>query len=577
MRKLLIIVLATFLALSPVVVVHADPVQELQRQIDELTDLRRRSEEATVPLVQEVGNLQRQINSIRANINNINAEMDELEESIEEREENLGNTEEILRTRVIADYKSGRRFSPLRFILAPRDNSEEVAIMFFHQTLQRRNQAEIEEIVGDISQLTEDRITLEETRLRLTASQRTFNEQVAFFQGEIDGARAHQQQLAGQIAALSAQQQAIINERSGGGLTSGVGDVPHADDPFASIAFRDRAPANTFAVFSIGAYTHRNGMSQWGARARALAGQNFEEIIRAYYPNARLIRDYNRMDQILVDGHGWMSFEDNYLHGIHEIPINWPREVQKVQAIAARTYAVRRTAHGQRSICTTEACQVFRPGRRGGAWSEAVEYTRGWILVDDAGNPVQTQYAAVHGGWSNTSGWDTTDGQGGENWTNRAWEVQGNAPWFFKAWFRRGYASSGNSCGLEHPWLSQEQMSDILNARIVQQNPNGANTSRILPITINECAIGSMRGNPYSMSEMRANAERSGGAVTNISSVSTIQDNNTGNTTRVSFQTNRGEISMTGDEFKRIFNLRAPGHVRIPQSTFTHIQIEHRR
>jgi peptidoglycan hydrolase-like amidase len=31
--------------------------------------------------------------------------------------------------------------------------------------------------------------------------------------------------------------------------------------------------------------THRNGMSQYGARARAEQGQSAEYILKAYYPN----------------------------------------------------------------------------------------------------------------------------------------------------------------------------------------------------------------------------------------------------------------------------------------------------
>jgi len=35
---------------------------------------------------------------------------------------------------------------------------------------------------------------------------------------------------------------------------------------------------------------HGVGVCQWGARGRALAGQGYEEILRAYFPNARLVR-----------------------------------------------------------------------------------------------------------------------------------------------------------------------------------------------------------------------------------------------------------------------------------------------
>jgi hypothetical protein len=313
-------------------------------------------------------------------------------------------------------------------------------------------------------------------------------------------------------------------------------------------------------------------MSQYGAKARAEAGQSAEEILAAYYPGARLQKDYGAMGEIDVQGHGQMSFEDTYLQSIYEVPMSWPLETLKAQAVAARTYAIKYTSNGSRSICTTEACQVYKSGKKGGDWEKAVNETRGWVLVDDGGNPVSTQYASTHGGYSNTSGWDTTDGSGGDNWTNKAWEAKANSPWFYKAWWRNGYSSSGDNCGRESPWLSQEEMGDILNAYLVSKDPQGADTGRIQPTTINSCHIGGSGGNPYSMSELRDFAGKSGGAVTSISSVSTVHGNN-GQTSRVVFQTNRGEVSLSGDEFKKIFNLRAPGYLRIPQSTFASFDV----
>jgi hypothetical protein len=189
---------------------------------------------------------------------------------------------------------------------------------------------------------------------------------------------------------------------------------------------------------------------------------------------------------------------------------------------------------------------------------------------------VSTQYASTHGGYANTSGYDTTDGSGEGNWTDRAWEAKAGSPWFYKAWYRSGYSSSGDSCGREHPWLSQEEMADIVNSWIVRQNPNGADSGRIEPVTINSCKIGGSGGNPYSMEEMKNLAQNSGGAVTRIDNV-TVSHGNNGQTAQVKFATNRGEINISGSEFKQIFNLRAPGYLRIPQSSFASFNIEFKR
>ncbi len=47
-----------------------------------------------------------------------------------------------------------------------------------------------------------------------------------------------------------------------------------------------------------------------------------------------------------------------------------------------------------------------------------------------------------------------------------------------------------------------------------------------------------------------------------------------GYTVKVIFQTDKGQIELTGDEFKTAFNLRAPGYLAIPQRGFSFFNIE---
>lgn len=552
-----------------------DPVEELQQQIDELEKLRQLSREATTPLESELRNLEGRINNAQRGIESAKAQVNQLSADIEQREEDLAVQYLILSRRIAEQYKRSRSLSPLTLFFATNDAAKFTKDMAYRSSIEAQDNRLIESLGVEIEKLEADRAKLEEDQRRLAALQIQLDEQAKFFEGEIAKARDYQRQLTGQIAELSARQQAIINARSGTSITA-VGEVPQADDFNASLAFMAQAPSNSFAVFSFGAYTHRNGMSQYGARARAEEGQSVEDILKAYYPNATLKKDYSVPGNITVDGHGSMPFEDQYLHGIYEMPNSWHINALKAQAIAARTYAIRRTNGGQSSICTTEACQVFKNQRKGGAWEQAVNETRGWVLVDNGGNPVSTQYASTHGGYSNTSGWDTTDKSNSGEWTTRAWERKANSPWFYKAWYRQGYSSSGPNCGRAHPWLSQEEFADIINAWIVRKNPNGADTDRITPVTINDCRIGGSGGNPYSMGELRDRANQSGGAVTSISSVS-VSHNNQGQTASVRVNTNRGTLEIPGSEFKTTFNLRAPGYIAIPQSNFAFFNIEHKR
>ncbi|MBQ6449773.1 SpoIID/LytB domain-containing protein [bacterium] len=574
MRRLFVCLLLVgyILNLSSINVWAVDPVDELQTQIDELGKLKKMSEDATANLESEVKNIAARVASAQRQVANIKVQLKDLEASIQEREETQAEKTKLLESVVAKNYKASRQSSPLLVLLKPNQAHSSLLNALGMRRAQERNHEQITTIASEIATLQSDKVTLEQTSTRLVALEAQLSEQEKFFEHEITEAKKYQQVLGSKIEELSARQKEIINARSGTSITA-VGDVPAADDPKASIEWKASAPANHFAVFSFGAYTHRNGMSQYGAKARADAGQNVEEILAHYYPGTHLEKNYNEMDEINVQGYGRMSFEGQYLQSIYEMPGGWPLEALKAQAIAARTFAIRHTNNGNGSICTTEACQVYKNGKKGGAWEQAVNETRGWVLVDDSGNPVSTQYASTHGGYANTSGWDTTDGSGENNWSERAWETKAGSPWFYKAWWRSGYSSSGDSCGRESPWLSQEEMCDILNAYIVRSGGTNADIGRIQPITINSCHIGGSGGNPYSMEELKTFANQAGGAVTHIDGVSVSHGDN-GQTAQVRFETNRGTMTLSGSEFKQIFNLRAPGYLRIPQSSFASFNIE---
>jgi peptidoglycan hydrolase-like amidase len=553
----------------------ADSIKDLQKQIDELEELKKMSEEATEPLVQQVQDLNTRISNAQASMVKAKKQAEEVLKNINIREQDLANQYIIFTNRIANQYKRSRTFSPLLILFNQSDAAAMSKYLMYGATMQAQDNKIISHLSSEISQLEADKKQLEADQRALAAMEIQLSNQVAFFKKEINNAREYQKELEGKIAELSAKQQAIIAARSGKYTTS-VGEVPLADDFNASIGYKSKAPSNSFAAFSFGAYTHRNGMSQYGAKARAEKGQDVEEILEAYYPGTKLKKNYDAMDKIDVQGVGKIDFESHYLMGIYEMPSSWDLEALMAQAVAARTYAIRHTDNGKRSICTTEACQVFKNSPKGGSWEEAVKKTKNWVLVDGDGNPVSTQYASTHGGYTNTKGWDTTDGSGSGDWTTNAWEKIANSPWFYKAWYRNGYSKSGNSCGKKHPWLSEEEFADIINAWIVMKNPKGADTGRIQPITINDCSIGGQGGNPYSMKELKKLADKSGGSVTDVKGVK-VKHSSKGSTVEVEIDTNRGKIEIPGEVFKSTFNLRAPGYVRIPQSNFAFFNIEHKK
>jgi peptidoglycan hydrolase CwlO-like protein len=528
-----------------------DPVDDLQKQIDDLARMRKMSEDATKPLESEIKTLESRITNAQAGIVSAKKQSEELAKSIDEREQDMAVQYKILTKRIADSYKRERLVSPLLIFLSTGDAAQLTKDLMYRSSVQAQDNRLIQGMGVEIATLEADREKLESDQVRLAALQKQLDEQADYFRKEVEKAKDYQQELSGKIAALSARQQEILNSRSGSFTVSGDSEL--ADDYLASIqGFRESAPSGHFAVFSFGAYSHRNGMSQYGALGRAKSGQKYEEILKAYYPNASIKKDYNSMDQISVQGNGSGSFEDWYLMRIYEVPASWPKEVLKAQAIAARTFAIRYTDNGKKAICTTEACQVFKNSAKGGAWEEAVKETKGMVLVDGSGNPVSTQYASTHGGWTKTSGWDTTDGKGGSSLLEKSYEKIGGSPWLYKAWWREGYSKSGSTCGRQNPWMSPEEMADIVNAAIALKT-GGIDTSRILPTTTS-C----WGGNPYSRDELR-NLVKDHGGIDKATSVSV--ELGTGKTNKVTIN---GK-SFSGDEFCKAFNLRASGYMRIPQ------------
>jgi hypothetical protein len=106
-------------------------------------------------------------------------------------------------------------------------------------------------------------------------------------------------------------------------------------------------------------------------------------------------------------------------------------------------------------------------------------------------------------------------------------------------------------------------MSDIVNAALVYVN-NG-DTSGLFPSDIQSCWGGG--GNPWSKEKMAEEAGKYGGAVTQISNVR-VEHSRDGYTNRIIFNTNRGEVVVSGAQFVKAFNLRAPGALNIKSGLF---------
>lgn len=524
-------------------------IAELQREYDSRKDAHEKNKS-------DLASYKKQLQSISQKLVDLNQKLKLNEKELAAKEIDLGVQEELLSSRLREMYKRGREFTVLTILFS----SKSVADLNQGLALRRSTATQDWQIITTVSRKIEalktEKETLKKNQTSLSSLKVIVDSQTKFLAGEVEKTESF-------FSQIKAKQSELLALKAGGFSTS-VGDVPPADDP-ASRPDYNPGFSPAFAAFSFGA-PHRKGMSQYGAYGRAKAGQSAEEILRAYYGGVELKKDYSTSINIRVTGYGTVDIE-TYVKRIYEVPSSWGDnggfEALKAQAVAARSYALAYTNNGSGSICATESCQVYKPSNKGGKWEEAVNATRGWVLVA-GGQPFSAWYASTAGGYTfsysdnghSTPGlWDTPSGRSG--WTSEAYEKVSGSPWFYKAWYRtRGNVTYGRS----HPWLTMEEFTDIINALLIYKG----NSSDVTHLSFLDSGV----SDTWSMSKVKEEAGKYGGPVTSISGNPEIVYSNDGYTANVSFETNKGRKEFTGEEFKYVFNLRAPGAIGIKSSLF---------
>lgn len=449
--------------------------------------------------------------------------------------------------------------------LSASDAAEAFREIAFRQKAASQDIKTMEGYAEDIIALRRDKETLEGNKTSLASLQKQVDQRAEFLAGEVEKVESY-------LTELSSRQQSLLAARSGSfnvSAGSSISAIPCSGRPGSDKYCHPGS--NFYAAFSFGAWTHRKGMSQFGAWGRAKSGQSHEAILSHYYPGSSLQIRGDLPSTISTD-QGVKAFEENYLYGIAEMPSDWTDNglaALKAQAIAARTYALYYVGWpgGARTICTTQSCQVYLSSKGGNPpseWKQAVDATRGMVLLDGGGSPVGAFYSSTPGGYLLTSGWDTTDGGGGDLF-GKAYDNISGSPWFYSGWYSQSYTASSAKCGKGSPWLTNDEMADILNAYIVLKNTND---ERIIPETINSCPINGGSGNPYSKEELKNRASQFETPVTSVSGVSSATIGGDGKTQSMTFSTNRGSISVDGGSFKTAFNLRAPGYIALRSAMF---------
>lgn len=518
-------------------------IKQIQNEIDSLSPAQEKNKK-------DLAGLNKQLSDLNFKISKLTSDLKKLESQITGREEDLAYTKEIFQEKARNHYTFLRLYDPITPFVFSDNAAGAFREISFRQKAADSDRETLEKYGNDLISLKNDKDSLVKNKASLSSLQSQVSEKQKFLAGEVAKVDSY-------LSTLSSKQNELAAAKAGGFQTS-IGDTPPTLEPCSgpqgSSAFCDPGFRPAFAAFSFGA-PHRTGMSQYGAYGRSKSGQSAETILSAYYQGASLNKNYSEPANITVTGYGSISFEDNYLLGIYEVPESWGDsggfEALKAQAVAARSYALSYTNNGSKPICTSESCQVYKPQLKSGKWKEAVKATRGWVMTK-GGSAATTYFSASTGGYTISQwGWTGIKDASG-SWPDTAYEKISGSPWFYKGWYK---SRGGVSCGRSSPWLKSEEMADILNARFVLDG-NGGDVGRVSPV--GTC----WGGNPYSQAELAGI-----GGFTSVSGVSVVYSND-GSTQSVTFQTNKGSVNYTGAKFKEAFNLRAPGYIGIKSSLY---------
>lgn len=539
--------------------VHADELSDIEKKLSDLKHALEMSIAATTPLEKNLGKLEANLAEIRAKITVIEKEVVLKEQQVAEGEKLFMVAQDLLSQKVRQIYISSAQFKSSGLSLVLTQNFAEGLRQFGYQrAIIESDRDTIVKLVLYIKDLEGKKKQLEGEKVRLAKIKEETDIQATFLQKEITGAKKYQVQISTQIAQLSARQNELLAQKFASlNLPTSLGGGPLycTDDRKLDPGF-----GNAFAFFTYG-IPHRVGMNQYGAYGRAKAGQNYKDILRAYYEGINFEKKDPNM-KIKVQGYGEKSLED-YTLRIYEMPESWPLEALKAQAVAARSYALSYTNNGANEICTTQACQVFKPDPKGGDWEKAVRETSGEVMTA-GGEVVKAWYASTFGGYSFTSGdvWGSD-----RSFTKRMRDTSGDVGSFSdlesRAYDRESpcfYAAQGfrNEYG-KSAWLKNEEVADIVNVLLLAKKDS----------SVQKHLSQVDRSNPdneetWDKDRVKQELKNRGvSAYNNISSVSVDWDKGAGKTTTVNVSGDGGGNSFDGAEFKNFFNLRAPANIQI--------------
>lgn len=564
MPRKLIWLFTSFFVISYLLFVHiryvrADELSDIENQLGDLKKAMQMSLSATTPLEKDLNRLQQQLDAIKLKTSQVELDIAKKQAEVTEGEHLLGLAQDLLNEKVKSWYKSHQEFESLGIsFLFKRNIQDAIRSLGYQKKIVENDRDTIVKTVLYIKDLEDKKVQLESEKARLTAIKEETDKQAGFLQGEIKKAKSYQATLSQKIAELSIRQQNLIAAKLASlnlPTSLGAGPLYCTDDRKLDPGF-----GSGFAFYTYG-IPHRVGLNQYGALGRAKAGQNYHDILQAYFSNFSFEkRDPNI--KIKVQGYGEKSLED-YVKRIYEMPGDWPLEALKAQAVAARSYALSYTNNGANEICTTQACQVYQDNPKGGTWEKAVNDTQGEVMVS-GGNVIKAWYASTFGGYEFTSGdiWGSDTpftkrmrDTGGDvnsfsDLSNRSYDR--DSPCFYAA---QGFRTEFNKSA----WLKSEEVADIANVLLLAKKDSGTTNHLSQPDKPNP-------DNEETWNPGRVRDELKSRGVTpynTVSDASVDWDKGSGRTTSVTIKGDAGENHFDGGEFKNFFNVRAPANIQI--------------
>ncbi|MFW5719533.1 MAG: SpoIID/LytB domain-containing protein [Candidatus Dojkabacteria bacterium] len=519
------LLIVAFSCVMPLTTIRADELSEvnseIQRKEEEkqkiLDDIKRIESEITT-ITNETNDLYSKQKSLQAEKNKLFNQIEKLDKNITELEISLQKFESLLEDRKGSMEDDINYLQKMAFmepgLLHEGEKFEDYIIsstrtnanVELSQSRIKSYQSQIAHIEQSRSDILDNKKTANESKTLVESKLAGIEEDISRKEREAALAQtnkstltAQSKDIESQLKFLSAKQQELLESELDNMNKNGQSSQTEIKDGEYYFTGRGRDLIEG----------HGLGMSQWGAYGMAQKGWSYDRILKYYYTGVT-IGNYKEPKKIIVTGKtGEIPFDD-YLAGIGEVPNSWPAEAIKAQVVAARTYVMGVCGNKQVcEICGTAACQVYVGGT---AKAQYVTSTKGKVILHQ-GTPIVAYYSASHRGHSSTisSVWGGTD---------------------------RPYIRSVN----DDPYAYKDY-----------KTPNPYNPSEFIK-TYNW----RWRTNGYDLAKLTDIFSRSSRThVGNVKSISITHDVS-GRVSRITIQGTGGSKTLTGWDFRAIFNSITP-------------------